>query len=90
MKKDKTVLRSLLSVLLVVTLCLTAITGATFALMKDILSSENNVIKSGILEIDIEVRQSNGEYLSVRKNDIPVLNYSSSSPFPSNNSSNVS
>lgn len=75
MKKDKTVLRSLLSVLLVVTLCLTAITGATFALMKDILSSENNVIKSGILEIDIEVRQSNGEYLSVRKNDIPVLNY---------------
>lgn len=75
MKKHKTVLRSLLSVLLIVTLCLTAITGVTFALMKDILSSGNNVIKSGILEIDIEVRQSNGEYLSVRKNDIPVLNY---------------
>lgn len=75
MKRNKTVLRSLLSVLLIVTLCLTAITGVTFALMKDVLSSENNVIKSGTLKIDIEVRQSNGEYLSVRKNDIPVLNY---------------
>lgn len=75
MKRNKTVLRSLLSVLLIVTLCLTAITGVTFALMKDVLSSENNVIKSGTLKIDIEVRQGNGEYLSVRKNDIPVLNY---------------
>ena len=49
MKRNKTVLRSLLSVLLIVTLCLTAITGVTFALMKDVLSSENNVIKSGTL-----------------------------------------
>jgi hypothetical protein len=42
--------------------------------MKDSLSRKN-VIRSGVLEIDLEVRQSNGEYLSVRKNDIPILNY---------------
>lgn len=77
MKKGTRFFRPLLSLLLLVaicTVCLSALTGESFALLKDLLS-RTNVIKSGVLEVDFEVRQSNGEYLSVRKNDIPILNY---------------
>lgn len=75
MRKNTTLLRVLLSLLLVVTLCLAACAMMSFALMKDILSNNNNIMRSGVLNIDFEVRQVDGTYLSVSKNNIPVLNY---------------
>ena len=73
--KRTTVLRVLLSLLLLIAVCFATFTAMSFALMRDVLSNNKNVMKSGVLKIDFEVRQSDGTYLSVSKNNIPVLNY---------------
>lgn len=75
MKRENTVIRSIVVIILIASFCIMTGAGVTYALLNDRLSSDNNVIKSGVLEIDLQVRNSEGEYESVRKNDIPVVNY---------------
>ena len=77
MKKTKMGLRSLLIVLLVVSIGFVFIAGDVFALMRTALSNDQNVIGSGTLGIDLEVRQrDSGEYVSVIEDgNIPVFDY---------------
>ena len=73
--KKKTVVRSVLIVSLISVLCLILCVGPTFALLVDRVVNNNNVIKSGVLEIDLQIKNNEGNYESVRQNDIPIINY---------------
>ena len=73
--KKNTVVRSVLIVSLVSVLCLILCFGPTFALLIDKVVNDNNVIKSGTLKIDLQIMDGEGNYRSVRQNDIPIFNY---------------
>lgn len=73
--KKKTVVRSVLIVSLISVLCLILCVGPTFALLVDRVVNNNNVIKSGVLEIDLQIKNNEGNYESVRQNNIPIINY---------------
>ena len=54
MKKTYSTKRSLIASILVLCLCLTSFVGTTYAWFTDSVTSENNIIKSGNLDIELE------------------------------------
>ena len=59
MKKAKSTKRALLSAVLALVLCMSMFVGTTFAWFTDSVTSANNVIKSGNLDIELEYWNGN-------------------------------
>lgn len=77
----KTTRRAMLASVVALALCFTMLIGTTYAWFTDSVVSGNNIIKSGTLDIDLEVlRVTNNdpvtkEYLSIEDNNDPIFNY---------------
>ena len=56
MKKAKTTKRALLSSVLALILCMSMFVGTTFAWFTDSVTSANNIITSGNLDVDLEYK----------------------------------
>ena len=54
MKQTRSTKRALLAAVLALTLCLSSLLGTTFAWFTDSVSSNNNIIKSGKLDVELE------------------------------------
>ena len=67
MTKSKVTKRALLSSILSILLCFTMLLGTTFAWFTDSVTSANNIIKSGNLDIVLEYYDAeNGKWLDVK------------------------
>ena len=84
MTKKKSTKRALISSLLILAMCFTMLAGTTFAWFTDSVESGSNIIKSGKLDIDLEVLRSipatatnpaSEEYVSIGTDASPIFNY---------------
>ncbi len=75
MTNSKHTKRSLLASVLSVVLCVAMLVGTTFAWFTDSVTSGNNKIQAGNLNIDLLVKDENGTYQSVKENNAPIFNY---------------
>lgn len=69
MTNTKSTKRALISSALALFLCFTMLLGTTFAWFTDSVTSANNVITSGNLDIELEYLDDNGEWQTVDKAD---------------------
>lgn len=71
MTKKYSTKRALVASVLLLALCFTSLVGTTFAWFTDSVTSSNNVIKSGNLDIKLEYLDNNGNWADVNgKSDI--------------------
>ncbi len=78
MKEKRVTKRAIFASLLSVAVCTSMLIGTSYAWFTDSVTSANNKIKSGTLEVDLEVKGGNTgykEYTSVKKSQAPIFNY---------------
>ena len=66
MKSKKTVRKALWMSVLSIALCLTMLVGTTFAWFTDTASTAVNTIKSGTLDVDLQMQNKEGEWVSAK------------------------
>ena len=79
MTKSKTTKKALLASALSLTVCLAMLIGTTFAWFTDSATSKGNIIKSGNLNIDLQVKKGTS-YVSVKESNEAIFNYSKWEP----------
>lgn len=72
---SKTTKRALISSILSLFICISMLVGTTFAWFTDSVYSSGNKIQAGTLEIDLLVRDDNGDYTSVKESKDPIFDY---------------
>jgi len=65
----------LISSLLVLVLCVTAFFGSTYAWFTDEVTSTGNKIEAGTLEVDLLLRNDQGQFVSIKGNKDPIFTY---------------
>ncbi|MBQ3847646.1 MAG: hypothetical protein II748_02190 [Clostridia bacterium] len=71
----KSTKKALISSMIALAVCFAMLVGSTFAWFTDYVSSNGNIIKSGILNIDLEVLRGDDGYVSIKTNGDPVFDY---------------
>lgn len=74
MKKSQTK-RALVMSVLSMLLCFTMLVGTTFAWFTDEATSSGNLIQAGTLDIALELRDEDGFWVDVEKNNVKIFNY---------------
>ena len=75
MKNSKTTRKALFASALSLLHTTSMMIGTTWAWFTDSATSSNNKIQSGTLNIDLAVKNSDGEYVSVKDSKDPIFNY---------------
>ena len=75
MKNSKTTRKALFASALSLVLTTSMMIGTTWAWFTDSATSSNNKIQSGTLNIDLKVKNSDGDYVSVKNSNDPIFNY---------------
>ena len=75
MTNQKSTKRAIIVSLISILLCFTMLLGSTYAWFTDEVISKGNKIQAGRLEIDMLVRNENGEYISVKNDNTPIFDY---------------
>ena len=77
MKKTKNAKRAFLSSIIATVLCISMLIGTTYAWFTDSATSGGNIIKSGILNIDLGIKtKADSDYVSVKENPTKkAINY---------------
>ncbi len=74
MTKTRSTKRALLTSALVLIMCVAMLIGSTFAWFTDSVSSSNNKIQAGTLELDLEVLKD-GNWVSIKDSNAPLFDY---------------
>ena len=72
--------RALLASVLSLVLCVAMLVGSTFAWFTDSVTSTDNKIQAGNLNIDLLVKDESGKYQSVKESSAPIFNYNKWEP----------
>ena len=75
MTNAKSTKRALVVSILALVLCFAMLLGTTYAWFTDEVTSTGNKIQAGTLEIDMLVRNADGDYVSVKDSKAPIFNY---------------
>jgi len=75
MTKSKTTKRALLSSCVALMLCFSMLLGTTYAWFTDSVTSVNNIIKSGTLDVEMHWKDVDGEWKNVEETPDPIFNY---------------
>ena len=73
MNNKKTTKRALLSSVMAIVLCLAMLIGTTFAWFTDSASTAVNKIQAGNLEIELQMKDKNGEWVNAEGKTLPFL-----------------
>ena len=73
MNNKKTTKRALLSSVMAIVLCLAMLIGTTFAWFTDSASTAVNKIQAGNLEIELQMKDSNGNWVNAEGKTLPFL-----------------
>ena len=73
MNNKKTTKRALLSSVMAIVLCLAMLIGTTFAWFTDSASTAVNKIQAGNLEIELQMKNNDGEWVNAEGKTLPVL-----------------
>ena len=75
MNNKKSTKRTLVSSVLSLVLCMAMLIGTTFAWFTDSVTSSNNKIQSGTLEIDLELLEKDGTWTSLKDENKAIFNW---------------
>lgn len=75
MTNAKSTKRALIVSILALVLCFTMLLGTTYAWFTDEVTSSGNKVQAGTLKIDMLVRNSRGDYISVKDSKAPIFDY---------------
>ena len=73
MNNKKTTKRALLSSVMAIVLCLAMLIGTTFAWFTDSASTAVNKIQAGNLEIELQMKDNNGNWVNAEGKTLPFL-----------------
>ena len=73
MNNKKTTKRALLSSIMAIVLCLAMLIGTTFAWFTDTASTAVNKIQAGNLEIELQMKNNDGEWVNAEGKTLPFL-----------------
>lgn len=79
MTKTKSTKRALLLSALSLLMCVSMLIGSTFAWFSDSVTSSNNKIQAGTLQIDLQVLEGN-TWTSIKDSNAPIFNYDNIEP----------
>ena len=75
MTKTKSTKRALLTSALALIMCVSMLVGSTFAWFTDSVTSSGNKIQAGTLQLDLEMLDKNGNWVSIKESKAPLFNY---------------
>lgn len=75
MKRKNATRNALFTSIISLLLCVSMLVGTTFAWFTDEVTSANNKIAAGTLEIDLQVKGADGTYTSIKEKSEPIFNY---------------
>ena len=80
MTKQRTTKRALLLSALSLLMCVSMLIGSTFAWFTDSVTSGNNKIVAGTLQIDLELLEENGSWTSIKESGKAIFDYENWEP----------